>query len=98
MQSAGGEYKASQPAWTEGVRIADHHVHVVVMLLGSGRRQRGLLHQGVARDVVVDSGAKEPLRLGGLRPVETCGGQIVAEWDGDIRGHGDRACAWDESG
>ena len=61
----------------------------------AGGGKRGLLHHGVVRDVVVHGGAKEPVRTGGLRPVEAGRGEIVAERDRNTRGDGDGIDAQD---
>src|SRR5580704_13743354 len=97
MQSTGVEYETSQPGWTERVLVADHHVHVVVMLLETGRWQGSLLHQSITRDVVIDSGAQKPLRLLRLRPVEAGGGQIIAKGHRNIGRDRYRLYAVDQS-
>ena len=65
------------------------------MRCGSGGGKSGLLHHGVVRNVVVHGGAKEPVRTGRLRPVQTGGGEIVAERDRNTRGDGDGIDAQD---
>src|ERR1700687_2648945 len=55
----------------------------------SGRGQRCLLYQGIAREVAVLRGAQKPLRLRRLRPVKTQRADVVAKRDADVLGYND---------
>src|SRR5487761_573184 len=89
MQSSRAKDEGAYPRGGEYVLLSDHDIEIVVVGFGSGRRQRGLLDQGVMRDVVVDGGAQVPLRTGGLGPIEPRGREIIPERHGNIVGHSD---------
>ena len=71
MQFAGVEDEGAEPSRAKRVGVVDDRVPVVVVRGKSGGRQCSLLHQRVAGEVAVFRGTQEPLRLRGLRPVET---------------------------
>src|SRR5579863_4291641 len=60
VQLAGVEYECAEPGWTKRIRVADDRVPVIVVRGQSGRGQRGLLYQGVVREVLVFRCAKKP--------------------------------------
>src|ERR1039458_8428138 len=53
MQQAGVEDQSAEPCGTESISIAERRVPVVVVRNQPGGGQRGLLHQGIVRQVAV---------------------------------------------
>src|ERR1700730_4266266 len=97
MQEARIEHQSAEPRRAESIRIAQRYVPVVVVRGQSGRRQRCLLHQGIAREVAVFGSAQEPLRLRRLRPIEAQRTDVVAEGDGNVFGNSNGWDAWDQA-
>src|SRR5579863_5485153 len=97
MQSAGVEYETSQPRRTECVLVANHQVHVIVMLLETCRRQRRLLNECVVGGVIVDGRTQKPLRLLRLRPVKARSSQVIAKGHGNVGWDWNRRDAVDQS-
>ena len=96
VQQAGVEHQIAQPAWAEGIGIAERDIPVVVMRGQACRGQRGLLHQRVVRKVAVLRCAQEPGRFRRLCPIKAQRTEVVAKGNGNGGRDGDGRNAGDQ--
>src|SRR4029077_9523324 len=79
MEIAGFESERALPAWREAMLLAEEDVVVVRSGSGAGRRKSGLLDEVVLRVIAIERSAKKPLRIRGLRAIETRVKKIIAK-------------------
>ena len=94
MKIAGFKSERAEPVRRKAELLAEQNVVVIRRGRGTCGRKRGLLHEIVLRVIAIERSAEKPLRVQGLRPIETRGEKRVTKRDRDICGNGNGRQAW----